>query len=243
MSGSCPASAAVYAIYRRRNAVCLDALLAPARTRGWPCRLWALDEIAAELAEETIGVGPGLKFGLLRELLRLAPPSPDQAVVVADDDVVVPAPDGLARMLLELDMVGADLGQPAHAWKSRWSHRFTRCRPWARVRVTNFVEIGPLFVVMPSGHQLVLDRLPEDMGWGHELTWWALWRAGQLRMAIVDAVRMKHTAAPGLDYGLEEVRRGADTLLEQAGFGSWQKLQRTSRTVPRWRLGEARGTV
>jgi hypothetical protein len=222
----------LYSIYRTRNAEIIQDLVRSAAKLGWLPALWALDEVSPLLSTYTLGCGPGEKFGLVRELLRLQPPAQGQAVVVADDDVRL-HDGGLEDLLRMLIAVGAGIGQPAHARRSHWSHRITRRRWWSRVRLTNFVEIGPLFVVMPRAQHL-LDELPRDMGWGLELDWWTQWRQGDLRLAIVDAVSMTHVMPPGSDYALDQLRVETDRKLAQLGYRSWPELQRTVMTWKRW---------
>ena len=43
-------------------------LLEPALAHGWVAAWWAHDEVADELADVTVGVGPGAKLPLLNEV-------------------------------------------------------------------------------------------------------------------------------------------------------------------------------
>jgi hypothetical protein len=223
----------VYSIYRARNAPRAEALGSAADSLGWTCAMWALDAAMPEVDRWTVGSGAGTKFGILNKLLTISPPAPGAAVVVADDDVELDV-HGLSTWLALSRQLEADLSQPAHEGRSHWSHGITRRRRRYRARLTNFVEIGPAFLVLPSGRHL-LDDLPDDMGWGLELDWWRRWRDEGLRLAVVDAVPMRHVAAPGTDYGMADLRATTDAALRAEGFRTWRELHRTVASWPRWR--------
>ncbi len=151
------------AVYRLRYAPLLAALLgAEQLVEHWDLRLWALDEPEPRLAEHTIGSGSGGKFELLDRLFKSRPVGSEDVVVCSDDDLIIER--GSLSQLLELGRVAElDLFQPAHAWWSQVSWPYTCVRYLSRVRLTGFVEIGPLFCVSPSARASVLPvgkRIP-----------------------------------------------------------------------------------
>jgi hypothetical protein len=227
-------AAAVYSVYRRRNAAVLERLLAPALARDWTVGLWALDEPDPRLADLTAGSGPGTKFELVNRLLAERPPNPRQPVVVADDDAVF-VRGSLASFLETAAAAQLDLAQPAHVLRSNISHRITWRRPLSRARLTTFVEIGPIFAVAPSWRDRVLP-FPADvgMGWGLELRWLDLREEG-CRLGIVDSTPVRHLARFATAYAPDEEIERLTRLLEERGAPGWRGLRRTLATWRPWR--------
>jgi len=227
-------AAAVYSVYRRRNAAVLERLLAPALDRDWTVGLWALDEPDPRLAGLTTGSGPGTKFELVNRLLAARPPNTRQPVVVADDDAVF-VRGSLASFLETAAAAQLDLAQPAHVLRSNISHRITWRRPLSRARLTTFVEIGPIFAVAPSWRDRVLP-FPADvgMGWGLELRWLDLREEG-CRLGIVDSTPVRHLARFATAYAPDEEIERLTRLLEERGAPGWRGLRRTLATWRPWR--------
>jgi hypothetical protein len=227
-------TAAVYSVYRRRNAAVLERLLAPALARNWTVALWALDEPDPKLAGLTIGSGPGTKFELVNRLLAARPPNPQQPVIVADDDAVF-VRGSLASFLETMAAAQLDLAQPAHVLRSNISHRITWMRPLSRARLTSFVEIGPIFAVAAGWRDRVLP-FPDDvgMGWGLELQWIDLRDEG-CRLGIVDSTRVRHLSRFATAYAPDEEIERLTRLLEERGAPGWAGLRRTLATWRPWR--------
>ena len=218
--------AALLCIYRERNAAVVRRLVRQGLRAGLMPRLWALDAVAPSLATWTLGDGPGAKFALLNELVR----DDDGWVVVADDDVWLPS---LSAFLWVVRRAAFDLAQPAHTRHlSHLSHAVTLRAPRSVARVTEFVEIGPLFVVSPAWRRSVVP-FPADagMGWGLEADWYALSKRGA-RLGIVDAVPMRHLAPVGTAYpqGVERERMAA-----RLGAAGLEGLHEAQRTLATWR--------
>lgn len=231
-----PRRAVLVCVYRARNAEVVGRLVADARSRGWDVRLWALDVPAPALADATVGEGPGTKFALLDRLLTEPAPVGHDWYVVADDDVTVER--GSIDDLLALAEAGRlDLVQPAHTERSHRELEFTVRRPASVARRTSFVEIGPIFAF--RGH--LLDRMVpfpvgDSMGWGLELTWTDLERAG-VRLGIVDAVGVRHLGPVGADYAKAAERRRLEALLAERGLTSVLEVQVTRAVWRPWRSG------
>ena len=104
------------------------------------------------------------------------------------------------------------------------AHAITRARRLSRVRLTTFVETGPLIVVGPRWRRRILP-FPEErgMGWGVELDWYEHWKGGCL-LGIVDEIRVAHLGEPGSDYdaGTEALR-----IHEELGPATVRRLERT----------------
>lgn len=221
-----PASrgAQLVCVYRHRNARTVSRLVAEAVDAQADVYLWALDEVATDLAPHTVGTGPGERLELLNRLLGGARPT--GAVVVCDDDVSFSR--GSLRRLLELSWVfGLDVAQPAHARGSHHSHRITRVWPGAIARLTRFVEVGPIVVVAARARAQVIPFPVEyGMGWGLDVVWSDLVDEG-LRLGIVDEVRIMHHGAVGAAYPTESGDRLVQAELEQRGMTHISSLHET----------------
>ncbi len=236
----------VIGVYRAANATLVAALLEPCRRAGADIALWALDEYAEGLRHYTVGRGAGSRFDLLNEALSRAPSSAPGYLVVVDDDIVLPA--GIPRLVALADKAGLGVAMPAHLPYSHFSHRLTRCRRLAAVRLTTYVELGPLLVIAPAWRERVTPFPPDSgMGWGAELAWTALVEEG-CRLGIVDAAPVLHLVPPGVGYDNPEaemtrlraalraagvadegsIRSQVDSL--QQVLATWPRL----RSLPRW---------
>jgi hypothetical protein len=242
--GPCPPFA-VIGVYRARNSRLLERLLEPCQKVGAHIALWALDEYSAPLRPFTVGSGAGSRFDLLNETLSLAQISDDRYLVVVDDDVVLPA--GIPRVVALAEAAGLGLAMPAHLPYSHFSHRLTRRRRWAAVRLTTYVETGPLLVIAPAWRNRITPFPPDSgMGWGTDLGWMAL-RGEGCRLGIVDAAPVLHLVPPGRDYDQSAEMARLDGALRAAGvpedgpmraqvdsllrvLGTWPLL----RPVPAW---------
>lgn len=222
---------ALYAVYRARNAAYVEALLAP--LRGWQVCLWALDERAPSLERHTVGEGPGGKFELLDRMLAERPPPEGAYVVISDDDITFTS-GHLPALVRWMRRAGLGLAQPAHEPDSHASHPFTKVAERSRVRLTTFVEIGPVFAVSPAWRDAVLPFPPDvGMGWGIELVWSRLTERG-CRLGIVDAVRLRHHVKPGTDYDVATALAEMHERFEAHGVAGWADVQKElARWAPR----------
>lgn len=214
-------------VYRRKNAATLSRLVEDAPSAS----LWGLDGVADELVHSTAGEGPGWRFPLLNRLFNA---DDDRYLVVADDDVQL-RPGDLRRLVRIAAAFNLDLCQPAHGPRSQYSHNVTLRRPFSLLRLTTFVEIGPLFVVSPSFRKAITP-FPETqgMGWGVDVEWGVLREQTGARFGIVDAVKMRHTGAVGVAYeaGVEGAR--LDQVLATHNIDDMYEPQRTLATVRPW---------
>jgi hypothetical protein len=69
---------------------------------------------------------------------------------VADDDVLF-VNSSLAAFIRLCARASLDLAQPSHSIASHFNHSVTVARPWSRLALTGFVEIGPLLALGPRG--------------------------------------------------------------------------------------------
>ena len=161
--------------------------------------LGAMGTMDERLREQTVADGlTGGKFENLNRVLEAAgigaaAGGPDWIVVV-DDDVRLPHAF-LDRFLAVCEAFGLDLAQPAQTLRSHSAWKVTRRRPASLVRVTRFVEIGP---VTAFGARAAAELLPFPelrFGWGLDLHWAALAGRNGWRLGVVDALPVRHESA------------------------------------------------
>jgi hypothetical protein len=229
---------ALVCVYRERRTAVVERLVEDAAAVGLSVALWALDapSRSPRLAAATIGTGPGPRLALLNRLCATRAASVPGPLVLADDDVEF-VRGGLGRLLGAVERCGFGIAQPAHAPGSHRSHSFTASRPLTLARETSFVEVGPLVVVAARWRTRVLP-LPEEfaMGWGLDLVWHDLAREG-CRLGIVDAVTIRHLAAPASQYERGPEAERLRALLLARNLRSVHALQRR---LAAWRVWERR---
>ncbi len=200
------ANAARAEIERSRHDV--DVSFAPAAQRG------KFENVNALIAEHVLGDRDWL--------------------VVLDDDVVLPR-GFLDNVLFLAERFALDLAQPAHSRTSHAAWRVTRRRLGSVVRETSFVEIGPVTVF---GHATFSTLLPFPalrMGWGLDAHWAALARERGWRCGVLDAVCIRHDAAPVAQaYSREAALAEARAFLAGRPYLRASELQRTLVTHRRW---------
>jgi GT2 family glycosyltransferase len=198
-------------------------------------------KIAAELSRSRHGVelhtapsGGSGKFENLNRLLSDHPPDPYDWLLVIDDDVELPR-GFLDRFLYLCDRFSLDLAQPAHRLRSHAAWPVTRRRVGSAVRETSFVEIGPVTAFARSTFPVLLPFPALRMGWGLDVHWAALARQRGWRCGIVDAVSIRHLAAPAAAaYPREAAVAEARSFLAQRPYLSAREAGRTLTTHRHW---------
>jgi hypothetical protein len=179
----------------------------------------AMGAADARLREQTVAAGlTGGKFENLNRVLDAA--GGDRAafdwILVIDDDVRLPRAF-LDRFLAVCEAFELDLAQPAQTLRSHSAWKVTRRRPASLVRVTRFVEIGP---VTAFGRRAAEELLPFPelrFGWGLDLHWAALAGRNGWRLGIVDALPVRHESAlVGTTYSRDDaVEEAAEFLTDR----------------------------
>jgi hypothetical protein len=175
------------------------------------------------------------KFENLNRLLAEHPLEGRDWLLVIDDDVALPR-GFLDRLLFLAERFSLDLAQPAHRLRSHAAWALTRRRPGAVARETAFVEIGPVTAFARSTFSTLLPFPPLRMGWGLDLHWAALARARGWRLGVLDAVAIRHLAAPAASaYSREAAIDEARAFLAEHPYLSAREAQRTLATHSSWR--------
>jgi hypothetical protein len=212
------------AVYRLRHASRLAALLQQLGP-GITVRLWCLDEPAEALRPVTVGQGPGTRFELLNRLIASVPESLRRdGLIVSDDDYSFRV-GNLHQLVAAGTRLGLDVWQPAHSRTSFANFAFVRRRPGVVLRLTTFVEQGPV-LVLSAAAQAVLLPFREDigMGWGVEIGWTRLAEQHGLRLGIVDALVIDHLPPVG-EYDRDVEGARLRRSLDDAGLERVEQLQ------------------
>jgi hypothetical protein len=174
------------------------------------------------------------KFENLNALLADHPAQEHDWLLVIDDDVVLPG-GFLDRFLFLAERFELSLAQPAHRLTSHAAWEVTRRQPRSAVRETSFVEIGPVTAFASRAFSRLLPFPPLRMGWGLDVHWAALARARGWRCGVVDAVAIRHSAAPAASaYSREAAIAEARAFLAERRYVAAAEAQRTLATHHRW---------
>jgi GT2 family glycosyltransferase len=174
------------------------------------------------------------KFENLNLLLATHPAEEYDWLLAVDDDVVLPH-GFLDRLLFLAERFDLHLVQPAHRARSHAAWRVTRRRAGSVARQTPFVEIGPVTAFARATFPALLPFPDVRMGWGLDLHWAALARQNGWRCGVLDAVAIRHCAAPAGDaYSRQTATAEARALLAERPHLSAREAQVTIATHRRW---------
>jgi GT2 family glycosyltransferase len=174
------------------------------------------------------------KFENLNLLLDEHPPESYDWLLVVDDDVRLPH-GFLDRFVFLCESFSLALAQPAHRLHSHAAWPVTRRRPGSVVRETAFVEIGPVTAFARVTFPVLLPFPALRMGWGLDVHWAALAREHGWRCGVVDAVSIRHLAAPAAAaYPREAAVAEARSFLAARPYLSAREAGRTLATHRHW---------
>ena len=194
-------------------------------------------ELACSRHEVEVCLSPPGDRGKLENLnllLDAHPPHDRDWLLVMDDDIVLPR-GFLDRFMFLAERFRLDLAQPAHRRASHAAWQVTRRRPGSVVRETRFVEIGPVTAFARPTFSTLLPFPDLRMGWGLDVHWAALAREHGWRCGVIDAVPIRHRAAPAASaYSREQALAEARSFLEHRPYLSASEAQLTLTTHRRW---------
>ncbi|HMD57777.1 MAG TPA: glycosyltransferase family 2 protein [Solirubrobacteraceae bacterium] len=170
------------------------------------------------------------RFENLNLLLRSHVPDAFDWLLIIDDDVELPR-GFLDRFLFVCERFGFALAQPAHRLDSHAAWSVTRRRAGSVARETGFVEIGPVTAFARETFGALLPFPELRMGWGLDVHWAALAREHGWRCGVVDAVAIRHRAAPAAaSYPREAAVAEARAFLAEHPYVSAREADRTLAT-------------
>jgi hypothetical protein len=200
-----------------------------------------VENIRAELARSRHDVelrlgspGDRGKFENLNLLLADQAPDDRDWLLVIDDDIVLPG-RFLDRFIFLAEHFRLDLAQPAHVRASHAAWQVTRRQSSSIARETRFVEIGPVTAFASSTFSTLLPFPTLRMGWGLDLYWGAVAREHDWRCGVIDAVAIRHRAAPAAStYSREQALAEARVFLADRPYVRAGEAQQTLVTHRRW---------
>ncbi|MGN6373495.1 MAG: glycosyltransferase [Solirubrobacteraceae bacterium] len=155
-------------------------------------------------------------------------------LLVVDDDIALPR-GFLDRFVFLAERFSLDLAQPAHAYSSHAAWQVTRRRRGSVARETRFVEIGPLTAFGRRTFSTLLPFPELRMGWGLDVHWGALAREHGWRCGVIDALPIRHRAAPAASaYSREQAIAEARAFLRERPYLSAEEAQRTLAVRRSW---------
>jgi GT2 family glycosyltransferase len=155
-------------------------------------------------------------------------------LLLIDDDILLPR-GFLDRFLFLAERFSLDLAQPSHRLRSHAAWSVTRRRPFSVVRETSFVEIGPVTAFSRRTFSALLPFPPLRMGWGLDAHWAALAREHGWRCGVLDAVSIRHRAAPAASaYSRETALAEARAFLAERPYLPAGEIQRTLNSHRHW---------
>lgn len=182
----------------------------------------------------TSGANGRGKFENLNRLLAEHPADGHDWLLVIDDDVELPR-GFLDRFLFLCERFSLALAQPAHRLHSHAAWPVTRRQARSAVRETRFVEIGPVTAFASRTFPVLLPFPELRMGWGLDVHWAALAREHDWRCGVVDAVSVRHRAAPaGAAYERDAAVAEARAFLNGRPYISANEAARTVTTHRGW---------
>lgn len=234
----------VTCVYRRRHADLVLAMMRRSHRARWV--LWAYDEVDPRLEHATVGSGRGGRLELHERMVAHATSTgahqdaqedagEDPWWVIADDDIVTGGWSFTELAAVARD-AQLDVSAPAHSWGSHWSHRITLQRALSAVRLTHFVEIGPVVVLSPAGRR-TLTPFPDanPVGWGLESYWSSLHRS-DVRCGLVDALPVDHRVPMGGTYSSRSAWESGQAYVRTLGIDDFTAEQRAMMvTLATWR--------
>ncbi len=162
-------------------------------TQHWVALNGTSDDPSVQAVTVLPNQQPSPKFSLLNTMLASVDLTNFDAILISDDDITVP--EGfIDAYFAQQWQCGFALAQPSRAWHSFYDHKFTLRKPFYRARQTRFVEIGPIFSIMPAAFPLMLPfDETSPMGWGYDFVWPVKLAEQRLTLGIIDNVSVDHS--------------------------------------------------
>ena len=163
------------------------------------------------------------KFENLNRLLAAHPPTP--VTGCSWSTTTSSFPHGfLDRFLFLCERFSLQIAQPAHRLNSHAAWPQTRRRAGSVVREVSFVEIGPVTAFARATFPTLLPFPELRMGWGLDAHWAAVARGHGWRCGVIDAVSIRHRAAPAADaYSREAAARRGSRVPRRASVPERQR--------------------
>lgn len=157
------------------------------------------------------------KFQNLNEGLRDLNLDQFDWMILVDDDVEFPE-DFLDKFLYLSEASDLHLCMPAHRFRSNQTFRVT-ARHWGgMVRITHYVESGPITAFRKSMFQHVFPFPELQWSWGTDIAWGESARKMGYRIGIVDGTPIRHLRPVGGSYDVSLATEEAEAFLAREGI-------------------------
>lgn len=154
------------------------------------------------------------KFKLLNEIISEIDIEAYDYIIFTDDDIAIH--DNFIDVYINvLEKYDLKIAQPSRVAHSFNMHNIVLQRKNCVARVTNFVEIGPIFSFHKSIFQEVLP-FPKnaEMGWGLDYIWPKIAEKNNFSIGIVDLITVDHSYRPqSKTYSNQKSMEQMDNLL------------------------------
>jgi hypothetical protein len=138
-------------------------------------------------------------------------------MVVVDDDIA--APPGLLDECLRLSHAAVlKIFQPAHRFRSYATFKLTQRRWNTLLRITRFVESGPLTGFHRDTFDALLPFPSMRWAWGLDVHWSEIARREGWNIGIVDSVPIRHLRPIAASYGFFTAMDEARAFLQAQGI-------------------------
>lgn len=155
------------------------------------------------------------KFTILNSMLENENIADYEYIIILDDDIIIEN-NFIDNFLFLQSKYDFSLAQPSRTTNSYVDHPIVQRQNGVFARITNFVEIGPVFSVR---NDIFNDIFPFDntspMGWGYENIWAKKINDLNKRMGIIDVVQVDHSIRkPVENYNWEKADKQRSELLK-----------------------------
>jgi hypothetical protein len=157
------------------------------------------------------------KFQNLNEGLRGLDLEQFDWMVLVDDDVELPN-DFLDKFLYLSEAADLHICMPAHRFRSNQTFQLT-ARHWGgMVRITQYVESGPITAFRRSMYRHILPFPELKWAWGTNIGWGESALKMGYRIGIVDGTPIRHVRPVGKSYDVRLATEEAEAFLAAEGI-------------------------
>jgi hypothetical protein len=205
-----------------------------------PARRDDLKQVLQTLAESSHDVTTraavmydgGGKFHNINVALQTLDVSEYDWLIVVDDDVALPK-HFLDRFLYLAEMADLKICMPAHRFHSYQSYAITQRQLSSLVRVTNYVESGPITAFRRDVFEYVLPFPGLRWAWGTDVAWTEYAKRHQFKIGIVDATAIGHLRPVAGSYKSKDAREEGEAFLLGIGADSTRREVLSNKAVYR----------
>ena len=134
-------------------------------------------------------------------------------LLIVDDDIALP-PHFLDLFVYFCWRERLQLAMPAHRFLSHKSFAVTERHWGSAVRLTNFVEIGPVTLLHASLFAALIPFPSLRFAWGLDVLWSSEAKRHDWRLGVVDATPIRHLRPVGQSYSGEQAMQEGQRFLD-----------------------------